>query len=113
MLIIYNIGFVNRATGVLSPRGAILVPSFGTNYSLTSDYSTRRFTHFATRRPSRAIISCMGAATTIGTIASIIIADSGTHGVVSRFPTSRGLVFNPSHGLNGCVGSVANHGVLL
>lgn len=113
VVIFYNIRFVNRATGILYPSGGILIPSLGTNYSLTSDYPTISFTRFIGRRPNRIIVSCMGAATTMGTIASIIMASAGTHRVIRDFPRSAGVVFNPSQGLNGCVGNVAKHGVLL
>lgn len=113
VLIVYNIRFVKRATGILYPSGGILIPSLGTKYSLTSDYPTSGFTRFIGTRPKCAIVSCIGAATTIGTIASMMIASAGTGRVIRDFPGSRGVVFNPSHGLKGCVGSVAKHRVLL
>lgn len=113
IVMVYNIRFVTRAYGLLDPSGVILYPSLGTNYSLTSDYGTRSLGGCGRRRPNCRIMDCIGAATTIGTLASYIIADNGTGGMVSDFPRSTGVVFNPSCGLNGCVGDMANEGVLL
>lgn len=66
-LLITKIEFVKRATGVLDPRGAVLVPALRTRYSLSLNYPIRRFGTFYSTRPSHAIIICTGASTTMGT----------------------------------------------
>lgn len=113
IVIFTKIRFVTRATGVLGPRGRILLPSLTTNYSLTSDYPPSTFTRFGRTRPNRVIISCVGYATRVGTVDSVVYADSGTMGLIRRVPLSRPVVFTPSRGLNHCIVTRAKHSLIL
>lgn len=98
----YNISFVNRDTGVLGPRGAILVPSVTTSYPVTRVTSTRAVRGVHSRCSSLTIIYCVGSATRLGERSSIYMASSGTIGVMGTLPGG-GVFFVPSHGLTRCV----------
>ncbi len=113
MVIFYNIHFVTRATGVLSPSTAILLPMPSTNYPVTSVTSASRVGTYHTTGPSTIFITCIGAATRAGALISVYYASNGTRGVVSSVPRSGGVIFLPSNGLNTGLVHELKHGVAL
>lgn len=101
-VLVYNMEFVTRAYGVLSPRGAICLTRPITNYDVTSRVSGRLVSRIGGVCPSCAIITCVGAATRLGAVYSMYMADSSTIGVMGGL-SDGGVLFVPSYGLNSCI----------
>lgn len=101
-MVVINIEFVTRAIGVLSPRGGMVLTRPVTNYPVTRRVSGRLVYTIGGRCPSCGIITCVGAATSLGAMYSIYIASSSTIGVVGGVSTG-GVLFVPSYGLKRCI----------
>lgn len=101
-IVVYNIHFVTRAIGVLSPRGGIVLSSSRTNYPVTRRFAGSTILRLGGRRPNCTIITCIGAASRLGAIYSIYMASSSTIGVIGTVPRGS-VVFVPSVGLNNCI----------